>query len=400
MSDSPKNNSNNDASQVEASDIQKSSAEQDALTALKEEAVAASEEAAAKKEAEMAPQEETGSVALQEALKTTFLIVKVLMVALLGVFFASGFFIVDPQQVAVVFHFGKVRDSEPLKPGFHWAFPYPIDEVIRIPTGQTLTVTSTVGWHRTSPEEEALGEEPLLGDTLVPGVDGYALTADENILHVRAHIKYRIEEPIENTFRFVNAERALVNIIDNAVVYAASRFTADDAKYGENTAFKETIRNRIKEMARKVKLGISIEPSDIEIKVPIDVRPAFEAVIAAEQERFKLINEANAYREEIIRRAEGEAQAVLNAGLVSSNQTVLAASADAQYFKDQLPFFKSDPELFKKRLITETAMNIFTNAQDKFFIAEREDGKPRELRVLLNREPVTPKTPQPPGQQQ
>ena len=227
-----------------------------------------------------------------------------------------------------------------------------------------------------------------------PGVDGYTLTADENILHVRAHIKFRIEDPIENTFRFVNSERALVNIIDNAVVYAASRYTADDAKYAQPTAFKETIRNRIKEKAREVGLGISIEPSDIEVKIPIDVRPAFEAVIAAEQERFKLINEANAYREEIIRRAEGEAQAVLNSGLVDSNQTVLEASADAQYFKDQLPFFRSDSELFKKRLITETAMNIFTNAQDKFFIAEREDGKPRELRVLLNREPMTPKTPE------
>jgi membrane protease subunit HflK len=390
MSESPNTPNSGEITPPEVNGTQE---KHDALTALKESAAA---EASKTPEDDLAPpSEETGSVALQEALKTTFLIVKVLMVALLAVFFASGFFIVDPQQVAVVFHLGKVRDSEPLKPGFHWAFPYPIDEVIRIPTGQTLTVTSSVGWHRTSPEEEAMGLDPIMGDTLVPGVDGYTLTADENILHVRAQIKYRIEDPIENTFRFVNARQALINIVDNAVVYAAARYTADDAMYVEQTAFKEAIRNRIRDRARKINLGISIEPSDIDIKVPIDVRPAFDAVIAAEQERFKLISEANAYREEIIRRAEGEAQAVLNAGMITSNQTVLEASADAQYFKDQLPFFQSDPELFKKRLLTETAMNIFTNAQDKFFIADREDGKPREVRVMLSREPVTPKAPQP-----
>jgi len=77
---------------------------------------------------------DSGSQALAEALRSSFAILKFLMVILVVVFFASGFFTVEQQERAVILRFGKpVRSGRDalLGPGLHWSFPYPIDEYVK-----------------------------------------------------------------------------------------------------------------------------------------------------------------------------------------------------------------------------------------------------------------------------
>ena len=91
---------------------------------------------------------DAGSQALAEALRSSFVIVKVIMVILVIVFFGSGIFSVPPQEKAIILRFGKpvgTTVDQLLGPGLHWAFPNPIDEVVKIPIGQIQAVTSTVG---------------------------------------------------------------------------------------------------------------------------------------------------------------------------------------------------------------------------------------------------------------
>ena len=81
-------------------------------------------------------------MALNEALRSSFHIIRVLMVVLLFIFLFSGIFTVNPNEVAIKLRFGKpvgIGSSQLLRPGLHWAFPYPIDEVVRIPVGQSHT---------------------------------------------------------------------------------------------------------------------------------------------------------------------------------------------------------------------------------------------------------------------
>src|SRR5712691_4378877 len=78
---------------------------------------------------------DAGSQALSEALRSSFAIVKVLMVVLLLVFLGSGFFTVGPQERAIILRFGKPVGQGPqalLGPGPHWSFPYPIDECVKV----------------------------------------------------------------------------------------------------------------------------------------------------------------------------------------------------------------------------------------------------------------------------
>src|SRR5580704_13169619 len=132
--------------------------------------------------------EDAGSRALAEALKSSFYIVRFVMVVLVCVFLFSGFFRVLPQERAIKLRFGApvgLGNNALLGPGLHWSFPYPIDEVVRIPYSEIQQVKSTAGWYFTTPEQEALGNEGQGGQSLNPVVDSYVISADGDIVHAR-----------------------------------------------------------------------------------------------------------------------------------------------------------------------------------------------------------------------
>ena len=88
--------------------------------------------------------QDAGSQALAEALRSSFVIVKIAMAALIVMVVCAGFFTVGPQEKAIILRFGKPQGEGQkmlLSAGWHWSLPYPIDEVIRIPktTGETKT---------------------------------------------------------------------------------------------------------------------------------------------------------------------------------------------------------------------------------------------------------------------
>ena len=340
--------------------------------------------------------EDLGSQALAEALRSSFLILKFIMALVAALVVFSGVFTVESNEVAVVLRFGRpvgVGSQQLLKPGLHWAFPFPIDEIVRVPVGQSHSVSSTIGWYATTPALEATGKEPPLRNALLPGVDGYTLTADGNIIHARATLKYRIAEPLRHSFHFGGVSNLLQNALNNSLLHAAAQFTADTAIYRDKIAFKEAVLDRLNETIAQQQLGIVLDPFDVQVIPPLDVKAAFEAVLAAEQERSQKINEARGYANEVTLKAVGEAQALLSAGRGASNQIVQAVAAEATFFRDQLPHFEKDATLFTRRLLTETIEQVMTNAQDKFFFPAHDGGTPREVRLQLNREPMklTPK---------
>ena len=100
---------------------------------------------------------DAGSQALSEALRSSFGIIKFLMVVLILVFLTSGIFQVRPQERAIKLRFGKPVGqgaSALLGPGLHLSFPYPIDESVKVSITGIQKVSSTVGWFAITPEQE------------------------------------------------------------------------------------------------------------------------------------------------------------------------------------------------------------------------------------------------------
>lgn len=341
--------------------------------------------------------EDASSQALSEAFSSSFRIVKFLMAILVLVFLCSGMFIVQPNEQAVILRFGKPvgAASEQLrKPGWHWAWPFPINEVVRIPIGEIQTVTSSTGWYATTPEMEANNEEPTPKGFLSPEADGYTLTADGNILHVKATVKYRITDPIRYTFGFTNVTALLTNVLNDAIIYASARTTAEDALYKDKSGFRDLVLERFRTKASELNLGITMEPSDVETKAPADVRAAFEAVNSAEQERSQKISDALGYRDQVTSKALGEADAIIARGVGSSNRLVTTVSAEAKAFTEQLPEYLKDPALFEDRLLAARLGRVMTNAQEKFFLSDTPEGQTREVRLQLSREPLKKEAPE------
>ena len=338
--------------------------------------------------------DDAGSRALDEALRSSFFFVKVLMVVLLLAFLGSGFFTVKPNQVAVILRFGKPQGEagqQLLQPGFHWALPYPVDEVVTLPITETHVVTSSIGWYAstTPPELETASQEPPASPTLRPGVDGYTLTSDGNIIHVWASLKYRIANPWQYAFRFADVTNLIQNVLNDALNYASASYTAEGALYKESTFFRDQVRARVNKAIEENQLGITLETLEVRSKPPLWVKSAFVEVQGAEQDRSKKINDAEGYAREVILRAEGEARDRINTGSTWSNQLVQAVMADQKAFTDQLPSYLRDPGLFKQRLLLDKLRTILPKDQDKFVFMQPAQGQSQELRLQLNREPLS-----------
>lgn len=337
--------------------------------------------------------EDAGSQALSDALRASFFIVRFVMLALVVLFLVSGVFTVREGEKAIILRLGKpVGEGEKALrgSGFHFAFPAPIDEVVRIPITQIQVASSTVGWYASTPEQEATKTEPPAGPALNPANDGYALTGDANIIHVRAQLRYRVTDPVRYTFDFENASSLVVNALNEALLYAAANYNVDDALTKDVTGFRDRIHSRLVQLINQQQLGIAIDPPTVQSIPPRQLTEAFSRVLQTSVQRDKTVNEARSYENEVLSKARSEAAARINAGETDRTHLVNSVSADADVFLKQLPEYKKNPRLYRDISLNQTMQRVLTNVQEKIFIPNRGDGKPRELRLHLGREPQKP----------
>src|SRR5277367_5057438 len=289
---------------------------------------------------------DAGSQALAEALGSSFAIVKIVMVLMVVAFFCSGFFTVGPQEKAVILRFGKpVGEGEKvlLSAGLHWSFPYPIDEVVKIPITEQQIVSSTVGWYFTTPEQELSGEEIPAGASLNPMVDGYVLTADRNILHTRATLRYHIDDPIRYIFGFASASNSVQNALNNALLYTAANFNVDDILLNRVEEFREAVQLRVTDLAEQEQLGIVIEQCDVESRPPRQLQNVFDQVTDARVNRDKALIDAHSYENQVTNNAGAQAASIIDRAEADRTNYVASITAEAKRFGDRLPQYESNP---------------------------------------------------------
>ncbi|HKQ40753.1 MAG TPA: protease modulator HflK [Verrucomicrobiae bacterium] len=329
--------------------------------------------------------DDSSSQALSDALRSSFAIIRVLMIGLLLVFLGSGFFTVGPQEKAVILRFGKPvgeADKMLLGPGAHWAFPYPIDEVVKIPVGVMQTVRSSVGWYATTPALEASGKEPPPEPSLNPARDSYLLTGDANVIHVRGNLAYRIREPgLQYAFGFSEASNAVQNAFNSAMVYAVSRYQVDDVLTRDFAGFRELVQRRMGDLIQQQQLGIVVDQIDLQAIPPRQLKDQFNAVAEAEARRGNTLNKAREYESQTINSARANANGRRAMAEADRTRVVQSVAAEAERFTHLLPQYRSNPDLFMRQYRSETIQRVWTNAQEKWILP------PGEHRLQLDRQP-------------
>ncbi|MEA2013041.1 MAG: FtsH protease activity modulator HflK [Verrucomicrobiota bacterium] len=334
-----------------------------------------------------ASQLDAGREAFENALKICFFILKIACAFVLIVMLVGSFVVIDQHETGVRLRFGKISENQKnaiLKPGMHFAFPYPIDEVIKISTARVNSVSSNSFWYALSDEEKRTGfQTGPLPQTLKPGIDGYVLSGDKNIIHYKWTLRYSVNDPINYVMHAKDPELLLRFILENAVNNIVSKMTIDEAWRTNIETLRTTVERFVAEKARTMKLGIKLERINLDEKVPPrQLKKAFDAVVEEELKMSEALNKAKNYLSKTVNQAHANASGIITKAESYKTRKINNTKADATYFNDMLVQYKKNPKLLKRRLYEESITKVLNNAEEKFLLSKRKNG---ELRILLER---------------
>lgn len=323
---------------------------------------------------------DVASRSLSEALRLSFNIIKVLVGVVVLLFLTSGIFIVEQHEAAVVLRFGRPLDRI-LEPGLHWAWPFLIDEHVKVPVGRVHSAEVSF-MPRDFPRERLPGR-------LRPGADWYLLTGDANIIHSRWVVRYRIADPLAYISSAYEPERVLKVLTEQAVLRAAGSFDVDSALRTDVDGLRRRIQSSVSAGLLDYETGLVVEGLEVDSVIPPhQVRDAFISVILAEQQRSEKISEARAYAGRILSGVEGDAGRLISEAETHKTRTQERARADERYMKDLLAGHPAGPDglrVFLEQLYLDSLSMVLAGADERFII-EKDSGKDREIRYILGRE--------------
>ena len=327
---------------------------------------------------------------LEEALKTAFSILKaVLIICTIGLLL-SGIFIVQQNEAAVILRFGSIAGTKAdrvLKPGMHFSLPYPIDEVIRIPVELARTIEVDDFWYAMTEEEKIAGAVKNPPQSLRPGIDGYAITGDMNVLHTKWNVSYLIKDPVDYTFSYEDLETIIKNVLCNAVVCVSGGMFIDDIMRHKREEFRTSVASLFAQFCATAGIGIEIQAVDlVQIGAPPQVTGAFNAVLEAEQEKNQKINSARAYADKVISDAKGKAGAVISRAQGYKTRYTEIIAAEKDYFLSILSHYEADPVSVTNSLYLSVIKKVLEQADHVFTLREKAPG--REIRIMMNKKTV------------
>ena len=320
--------------------------------------------------------EDPGSQALNDALRSSFFLIQIIMIGLLVVFLGSGVFTVGPQERAVVLRFGRVVQPPgvTLGPGLHWSFPSPIDEHVRMPTTAFTNAQSTIGMYAI-PAGMPEGMAPQPTPTLNPARDGYAITMDTNIIHVAARLTYSVKDPLQFEFQFADARALVTNDLNNALIYAASRFNVDAILSTNTAAFQETVLARVWDLIASQNLGIQAEQVEVTPLAPLMLKPLFELAVSARNQADTTRTRTQTETNTTLTAAWSQAGVITNRALIDKTNYVTQVKSDAKVFLDLLPQFQKDPASFMRIEQARIRNKVFGTASQIMYLNEGPGGK-------------------------
>lgn len=346
---------------------------------------------------------------LADALRASFRILKGIMCILVILYLFSNVRRIESHEQALVLRLGQLKPEPPHEAGLVWAFPFPIDEIVPLPTRKSNELA--IDSHSFKRRRNEIGK-PLSfiarGPTkgLHPVLDGALMTSDAGLVHVRWKAIYKIDDVSQYVSRVIGkeveaAENLILKLVENAGIKVASELTAEELIRTRVDYVQQEMKRRVNEKLTWLKTGITLSRIEMhEPTPPITVRVAFDStqqsenrkqkkIREAEQQRTKILNEAaGAAYVDLLRvldelelakanheptdqlqqevdqilthRVEGEAgRAIKDVGAYLS-QVVGLMQSDVEMYRTLLPEYQRNPHLLIARLWEDTKRNIFS----------------------------------------
>ena len=304
-----------------------------------------------------------GPAAVLQAMKSSVKLLRWGLLLLAAIYLASGVSIVGPNETAFVLRFGK------LQPGLHGsglllALPEPIDEVVKVPT-HSIQEIQLAAWEPSGPTANGaplprLGE----GDTLDPVQDGYTLTGDANIIRARFSVRYQIADPVAYALTVKDHTELLEAVLYQAATDVIARMKVDDVLAAGLEALRSRTLHTAQAQLDQLGMGVQLLAFEVhEITPAQQVVPAFEDVVSARVESRTLIEQANSYRASELPGAQAEAYRTQREADAYAQNLVAKATGEAAAFEAIDQQYRLAPELMRTRLYADAMEIILPNLQ-------------------------------------
>lgn len=374
---------------------------------------------------------------LAEALRVSFAILKLAMLALLVAYAFSGTFSVGSNEVALRLRFGDyVGDpgNRVIERGTYLAAPFPFEQIVKVDTRPTTLVLDREFWFETTSQESGLTRGQLQSRRampLHPLRDGSLITGDSNIAHAQWTLTWRVDDPVAFLTNVGSKQLAadIVRLVaQQGIVQAVAQLSADDLLRG--IVNRELAVGLMQERLHAMRTGLVIDQLALDkVSAPMRVAGSFDAVttaesdragriVSAQQERARILGETageasgkmlalvSGYEQAIERgdaraaesiQAEldaalaalrvgetpigGEVARVINAAKTYRTQVVERVASEAQAFRQLLPQYEKNPRLVLSKLWEDARETILTGDVETFYTV------PGQLELQLNRDP-------------
>lgn len=279
-------------------------------------------------------------------------IVSIVVIVLLALIIVSGsFYSIREEEQAVVCTFGSPQAVT--TPGLHFKIPF-IQTVDKVST--TINGFS-IGYNSTGAGEEAM-----------------MITSDYNFLHVDFYAEYRVTDPVKALYASENPVEILKNIAQNCIRTTIGSYTVDSVLTTGKNEIQSNIKQMIIDKLEVYDIGIQLVNITIQDAEPPteEVSMAFKEVETAKQGKETSVNNANKYRNEKIPAAEAEADRIIQEAEAAKQERINEAYGQVARFNALYEEYINFPEVTKKRMFYETMEDVLPGLK---VVIQSSDGE-------------------------
>jgi len=258
----------------------------------------------------------------------------------------SGFYIVDEGNHGVETRFGRYIGTT--QSGLNWHIPAPIERVDIVNVKQQRFIE--VGYRSSAGDQvAAVPKEALM------------LTKDENYVDVRLAVQYQVKDAKEFLFNVVNPASTLKQVTESALRGVVGSSTMDFVLTQGRSEVVTLIKKEIQLNMDIYKSGVQVTSVNLQdAQPPEQVQNAFEDAIKAREDQQRLINEAEAYSNDVVPKARGAAARKLQEAEGYKEQVIAQAEGETNRFTKLLTEYVKAPDVTRKRLYIESMESVLT----------------------------------------
>jgi modulator of FtsH protease HflK len=279
----------------------------------------------------------------------------------------SSYAQVEPDEVGVILRLG--RFTETVEPGPHFRLPLGIDEIIKVPVQRQLK--AEFGFRTDKAAERttyAATDRDMTRESIM-------LTGDLNVAVVDWIVQYKIADPYKYLFKVKNVEPMLRDIAEASMRAVVGDHSVNEVLTTGRQQVADEAKLSLQALADRYETGVDIQQVVLQdVNPPDPVKPSFNAVNEAIQEKERAINEAYAELNRVVPRAKGEAQETLQAAEGYAIDRVNRARGEAGRFSSIRAEYAKAPDVTRRRLYLETVKQVLAKAGAKVISDESQRG--------------------------